>query len=319
MQHRVMVDGAESMSELIHYDEFALFHENIAEYDLAGVNPVVSPTPQVQRIAHRLGDGRDLSLLKWGATDPEVVLVHGGSQNAHTWDTVALGLGRSLLAVDLPGHGHSSWREDATYSPASMAGDLAEAIAVHAPNASLVVGMSLGGLTSLALAVHAPHLVRSLALVDITPGVTGAKAKAVLDFVNGPQAFASFDDLLARTIEHNPTRTVSSLRRGILHNAHQLDDGSWQWRYDRRSHVRESTADPVPGEALEALWDAIGTLRCPLTLFRGGTSPVVDDADVDELVRRNPAATVVVVDGAGHSIQGDKPVELVALLTGLLS
>jgi pimeloyl-ACP methyl ester carboxylesterase len=307
------------MTDRIAYDEFELFHENIAEYDLATVNPSVAPKPQVRRIAHRLVDGRDVSFLKWGDTDPELILVHGGSQNAHTWDTVALGLGRSLLAVDLPGHGHSSWRDDAAYSPASMADDLAEVIRVHAPNASVVVGMSLGGLTSLALASRAPDLVRSLALVDITPGVTGAKAKAVLDFVNGPQAFASFDDLLARTIEHNPTRTVSSLRRGILHNARQLDDGSWQWRYDRRSHVRESNADPVPGNALAELWDAIGALHCPLTLFRGGSSPVVDDADVEELMRRNPVASVVVIDGAGHSIQGDKPVELVALLAGLLS
>lgn len=307
------------MTERIAYDEFALFHENIAEYDLATVNAAVTSHPQVLRIAHRLADGRDVSFLKWGEADPELVLVHGGSQNAHTWDTVALGLGRSLLAVDLPGHGHSSWRDDAAYSPASMADDLAEVMRVHAPNASIVVGMSLGGLTSLALASRAPDLVRSLALVDITPGVTGAKAKAVLDFVNGPQAFASFDDLLARTIEHNPTRTVSSLRRGILHNARQLDDGSWQWRYDRRSHVRDSNADPVPGSALEELWAAIGALHCPLTLFRGGMSPVVDDADVTELMRRNPAATVVVVDGAGHSIQGDKPVELTALLADLSS
>ena len=42
----------------------------------------------------------------------------------------------------------------------------------------------------------------------------------------------------ARTIEHNPTRTDSSLRRGILHNAHPQPDGSWQWRYDRGSHAR---------------------------------------------------------------------------------
>ena len=299
------------MSERIRYDEFGLFHENIAEYDLG-----VSPNPRVERLGHVLADGRKLSFLRWGSGEPRIVLVHGGSQNAHTWDTVALGLGEPLIAVDLPGHGHSDWRDDAAYSPASMAADLADLIATHAPSAELVVGMSLGGLTSLALAGHSPHLVRKLALVDITPGVTGVKAKAVLDFVNGPQAFPSFEDLLARTIEHNPTRTVSSLRRGILHNAKQLDDGSWQWRYDRRSHVRDAQAsgDPVPANALSALWDIVSALECPLTLFRGSLSPVVDDADVAELLRRRPNAAVVVVEGAGHSIQGDRPVELTTLL-----
>jgi pimeloyl-ACP methyl ester carboxylesterase len=295
--------------ERVPYDEFSLFHENIAEYSLTA-----SAQPQVVRIAHQLADGRAVSALKWGTAEPQMVFVHGGSQNAHTWDTVLLDLGVPALAIDLPGHGHSSWRDDAMYSPHSMAVDIAEVIALHAPSAKAVVGMSLGGLTSLALAGHAPHLVRELVLVDITPGVNGDKAKAILDFVNGPQAFASFDDLLKRTIEHNPTRTIESLRRGILHNAKQLDDGSWQWRYDRRSHIRSENSEPISGDALGKLWDLIGSLECPLTLLRGGTSPVVDDADVAELLRRQGRAAVLVIDGAGHSIQGDKPRELAAFL-----
>lgn len=295
--------------ERVPYDEFSLFHENIAEYSLTA-----SAQPEVQRIAHQLGDGRTVSALKWGSAEPQMVFVHGGSQNAHTWDTVLLDLGVPALAIDLPGHGHSSWRDDAMYSPHSMAVDIAEVIALHAASAKMVVGMSLGGLTSLALAGHAPHLVQELVLVDITPGVNGDKAKAILDFVNGPQAFASFDDLLKRTIEHNPTRTIESLRRGILHNAKQLDDGSWQWRYDRRSHIRSENTEPISGDALGKLWDLIGALNCPLTLLRGGTSPVVDDADVAELKRRQGRADVLVIDGAGHSIQGDKPRELAAFL-----
>jgi pimeloyl-ACP methyl ester carboxylesterase len=41
---------------------------------------------------------------------------------------------------------------------------------------------------------------------------------------------------------------------------------------------------------------------------------VVDDADVAELRRRRADAVVHVVDGAGHSVQGDRPLELAALL-----
>ena len=79
-------------------------------------------------------------------------------------------------------------------------------------------------------------------MVDITPGVNQQKAKAVLDFVDGPQEFASFEVLLERTMQFNPTRSEASLRRGILHNAAQRADGSWQWRYDRLSRA---TSDPV--------------------------------------------------------------------------
>jgi pimeloyl-ACP methyl ester carboxylesterase len=308
------------------YDEFGLFHENIAEFDLD-----VAELPPVARIETNLGDqGRSVSALRWGSDDPEIVYLHGGAQNAHTWDTVALALGRSALAVDLPGHGHSDWRADGAYSPMNLADDVAEVVALHAPRARVVVGMSLGGLTAMELTVRHPALVRSLVMVDITPGVNAAKTKAITDFVDGPQEFASFDDLLARTIEHNPTRTESSLRRGILHNAHPQPDGSWQWRYDRGSHARaRQTADAStpdssapnqsdPSDTLSPLWDHFGSIACPITLVRGSLSPVVDDDDVAEARRRQPGLVVHVVDGAGHSVQGDRPVELAAILSALL-
>ena len=316
------------MSERIEYDEFGLFHENAAEYGL----PFDAP-PSVTRTSVRLDDGRHVSALVWGGLQPEdveLVFVHGGSQNAHTWDTTIMALGRSAVAVDLPGHGHSDWRDDGDYTPPQLADDISHLVGALAPNAKVVVGMSLGGLTSMELAVRHPHLVRSLVMVDITPGVNRQKAKAVLDFVNGPQAFPSFESLLERTIEHNPTRTISSLRRGILHNAKQLEDGSWQWRYDRRGHGRtevtaadqpaEQSTDPQPDQpaAPSPLWDHFEQIACPLLLVRGSLSPVVDDDDVAEARRRQPGLTLEVVDGAGHSIQGDRPLELAELIAGRL-
>lgn len=291
------------------YDEFGLFAENIAEYGL-----VVNATPLVKRVRVGLGDGRNLSALVWGKGDPRLVLVHGGAQNAHTWDTVALALGVPLVALDLAGHGHSDWRADGLYNHDNLAADVASAIEQLAPNANAVVGMSLGGLAALAVAQRTPQLVRLLVLVDITPGVNAEKAKAVVDFVNGPQSFASFDELLARTKQHNPTRSESSLRRGILHNSLQLADGSWQWRYDRRGHARSTVGDEPSTVQFARLWDAISELTCPLLVVRGGLSPVVDDADIAEVIRRKASAEIVMVENAGHSIQGDRPIELAGLL-----
>lgn len=291
------------------YDEFGLFAENIAEYGIE-----VKVTPVVKRVRVGLPDGRNLSALVWGNADPRLVLIHGGAQNAHTWDTVALALGVPLVALDLAGHGHSDWRDDGQYNHDNLAKDVVIAIEQLAPNANVVVGMSLGGLTALAVAHRAPHLVRHLVLVDITPGVNAQKTKAVVDFINGPQSFASFDELLAHTKQHNPTRSESSLRRGILHNAYQLADGSWRWRYDRRGYARLTIGDDQSVDQFSELWDAISQLACPLLVVRGGLSPVVDDADIAEVKRRKVSAEIVVVKDAGHSIQGDRPIELARLL-----
>ena len=98
------------------YEEFGLLHENAAEVGLALPDDLA-----VRRTHVEVAPGRRVSAIVWGADDPEVVLLHGGAQNAHTWDTVALALGRPVVAIDLPGHGHSDWREDRAYWPAENA------------------------------------------------------------------------------------------------------------------------------------------------------------------------------------------------------
>ena len=294
------------------YDEFSMFADNAAEAGLEWQG-----APHVERRTIAVEGGRNVSALVWRPDEPaELVLLHGGAQNAHTWDTVALALDRPLIAIDLPGHGHSDWREDGDYKPQNMADDVAIVIRALAPAALPVIGMSLGGMTALCVAARHPSLVTKLGMVDVTPGVDHVKAEPIIAFVTGPEFFDDFGSILARTIEHNPTRTESSLRRGVLHNARELPDGRWSWRYDpMRSWKREPSDDDArPHEMgspdFQALWDELATIEVPVTLWRGARSGVVDDADVEKFRQLQPNATVIVVDGAGHSIQGDRPVEL---------
>ncbi len=292
------------------YDEFSLFAENAGELGI----PFVPPT--VRRVSAEVGDGQKISGLRWGDDEeqPDIVLLHGGAQNAHTWDSVALLVDQPLLALDLPGHGHSDHRDDHAYWPQNNAIAIAAALHSLAIAPRLVVGMSLGGLTSLALSAHAPELVPSLVLVDVTPGVDREKASAIVQFVNGPELFGSFDEILQRTIQFNPTRSIASLRRGVLHNAREFPDGTWRWRYDlpRTGSGDGDDGRVMPG--LDALWEAAAHHQGPLLLARGATSPVVSDDDVRELTRRNSRAEVIVVEGAGHSIQGDQPAALAAII-----
>jgi pimeloyl-ACP methyl ester carboxylesterase len=331
-QADIAAQGEEAMTDRFDYDEFGLFHENAAEYGLPYDRP-----PAVRRVFAEIALGRRVSALAWQDGDPELVLLHGGSQNAHTWDTVAMALGRPLLAIDLPGHGHSDGPGDRTGGQLDIranAADVAAAIRTLAPSASAVIGMSLGGLTAIALTVEAPDLVRKLVLVDVLPGLKARRSQHIGDFVNGPASFASLDELLERTIAFNPSRSRSSLRRGIVHNAEQQPDGSWVWRWARHrgpaappgqpaaaqagAGQAPSTgpASPAPdGTRYAGLWAPLAEITVPLLLVRGmRPDSVLDDDDERELRRRVPSAQVVQVAEAGHSVQGDAPLELAAII-----
>src|SRR3546814_16803266 len=86
----------------------------------------------------------------------------------------------------------------------------------------------------------------------------------------------SSDLLLQRTMQFNPTRSESSLRRGILHNAVQLDDGSWVWRHSRWRLSGDATigeAEAAMGEPGEGLYDepqaTLAGIDVPDLLARG--------------------------------------------------
>ncbi len=301
-----------SDDELLGLDEFALLPENAKQAGVTG------PLPAVQRI-----DRGPISALRWGSVDSphrggepaRVVFLHGGGQNAHTWDTVILGLGVPALAIDLPGHGRSAWREDGDYGPKLNAVSVEPVVRELAPDADLVVGMSLGGLTAMRLAVSAPELVRTLVMVDVTPSaperheqMTKAQLGAVA-LVQGDRTFPSFAAMLDVTVAAAPHRDRESLRRGVFHNSKRLDDGTWTWRYDS---FRKA-------DGFEGLWDDVPALTAPTTLVRGANSFFVNDEDADEFARTAPGFQLaIVVPDSGHSVQGDQPRALIEILTSVL-
>ena len=291
--------------ELASLSEFTFLKENARQAGATGA------LPSVERI-----NSAAVSALKFGEGAPRVVFLHGGGQNAHTWDTVIVGLGEPALSVDLPGHGRSAWREDGDYGPKLNATAVEPVVRAFAPDADLVVGMSLGGLTALRLAVAAPELVRKLVLVDVTPSAPERhtemtdEQKGTVALVQGEKTFPTFDSMLEVTVAAAPHRDRESLRRGVFHNAKRLDDGTWTWRYDS---FRK-------GEGFDGLWDDVPNLNTPTTLVRGANSFFVNDDDAAEFARIAPGfQTVHIVENSGHSVQSDQPRKLVEILRGVLA
>lgn len=277
------------------------------------------PLPAVERLSLALPDGRTLSALRFGSGTPRVTLLHGAGLNAHTWDTTALALQHPLLAIDLAGHGDSSWREDLDYTPRTLAVDVAAALDAWTEAPQLVVGQSLGGLTGAALAAARPDLVAALIVVDITPGIdVSAGPSALREFYAGPTDFATRDELVDRAIAFGFGGTRPDTERGVFLNTRVRPDGRVEWKHHFAHLAAQALAShdagtPASPSALhETGWADLGGTSTPITLVRA-TRGFVTEADADELARRLPEARIVAID-ATHNVQETAPKQLAALI-----
>jgi pimeloyl-ACP methyl ester carboxylesterase len=292
------------------YDEFALLHENAAEWEIP-----FDTSPVVSRRSFELPSGQTLSYLQWGDGPPELVFLHGGAQNAHTWDTVILALGRPAIAIDLPGHGHSDRRIDRNYGPWKNALALASLLETAAMDSRALVGMSLGGATATRLAATRPELVKRAVLVDVTPQINdpgrrlGTAERGTVSLIAGPPLYDTFEEMADAAVALSPYRAASGVRRGVRHNATRRADGKWTWRYDL---FGTSPGQGTAGSWVDftPLWDDVSKISVPTLFVRGARSPFVLDEDIAEMRHRISTLEVVEVEGAGHAVQSDRPLEL---------
>jgi esterase len=78
-------------------------------------------------------------------------------------------------------------------------------------------------------------------------------------------------------------------------------------------------AGRAPDESpMERLWDDLSRISIPVMLVRGGNSNVVSPEDEAEFLRRKPGTRIEMVEGAGHSVQSDRPVVLAELITDFI-
>jgi pimeloyl-ACP methyl ester carboxylesterase len=132
--------------------------------------------------------------------------------------------------------------------------------------------------------------------------------------MSGP-AEADFEDFVERAIAFNPRRTRDQLRRSLRGSLRQLANGKWSWKYDRRSFA----APPVDVDELRRrLITAARNVHCPTLVVRGGDSDMFLDEDAASLSELIPNAQWQRIDGAGHTVQGDRPRELADVLTAFL-
>jgi pimeloyl-ACP methyl ester carboxylesterase len=237
----------------------------------------------------------------------DVLLLHGGGQTRHSWRRAArtlAGNGWVATTLDARGHGDSGWAADGDYSMDALVDDLA-AVAATVARPPVLIGASMGGLTSLVAAGEGRVSVRGLVLVDIAPRIEPEGAARIVAFMRAhPQGFASLEEVADAVGAYNPHRERPASPEGLRRNVRLGDDGRWHWHWDPAFLAQD-------GRRTSALLDhrrfvdAARSIAVPTLLVRGLQSDVVSTDGAAELLELIPGAGVVDVHGTGHMVAGD--------------
>lgn len=239
-----------------------------------------------------------------------VLLVHGLFGQGRNLGAIARRLAeqRRVVIVDMRNHGDSP--HDADHSYSALAGDLARVIDGLGGRAD-VVGHSMGGKASMALALTRPELVRKLAVMDIAPVTYDHSQTHLID------AMESLD--LATLDRRSAADTALAARieepgiRAFLLQSLDLKASPPAWRLNLpvlRDQMSVLTGWP---ENMPA-----GSFDGPVIEVMGDQSDYVTDAGQNALRRHFPQARIVKVKGAGHWLHADAPEAVAGILQSWL-
>lgn len=261
--------------------------------------------------AERIGyDGVGVRLAgeRWEGTGEGgvVVLLHGGGQTRHSWKRTAERLaagGRAVVALDARGHGDSDWHPAQEYTLDGFVGDLV-AFVRSLDRPPVLVGASLGGITSLVAVGEHPGLARGLVLVDVVVALEPAGTRRIRDFMTAHQdGFASLEEVADVIAAYNPLRPRPRNLDGLRKNVRRRPDGRWYWHWDPAfMQIDDEAQRHVDPDRLRA---AAARMTIPTLVVRGAQSDVVSDEGLADMLRLIPHAESVDVQAAGHMVAGD--------------
>ncbi len=258
--------------------------------------------------------GLEFNYLEWGGPGPPpMVLLHGLTGHAHTWDLFADSLKDEyhIFALDQRGHGDTGWAEPPQYDTGDFVEDV-RALAGHwGISRFVLIGLSMGAHNSLAFANRHPDMVEKLVPVDIGPSVPSLQdpeRRANLDRLY--QDFDTIGEAFADAIDANPIADPEMIKHRVRHSLTRTDDGRWTPK-----HTRDVALHWKP----EDLTDAIRSIQCPTLIVRGGESDVLSAEVAMSMKSAIPDCTLATIDGSGHSVPQDKPAEFEAAVREFLS
>lgn len=243
-------------------------------------------------------NGVSLHYTRTGGNKPPVVLAHGFSDMGRCWTPVAQALENDydLIMVDARGHGRSD-APTTGYGFVEHAGDLHGVITALGLQRPAVVGHSMGGGTSYALAALYPDVPSAIVIEDAAPMVMQPRK------TGEPDRFAGIMGWIEKVKRQTPEEMIAAQRAATPHWS-DAELGPWAESKLRLSIHALNRADAAPLD-----WSvALPQIVCPALLVIADTDQGagVTAERAAEVKQSIPQLQIEYIANAGHNIRRDQ-------------
>jgi pimeloyl-ACP methyl ester carboxylesterase len=258
--------------------------------------------------------GGQLEVVERGPREASpIVLIHCFTCAINYWDGMIPRLARAhrVVAIDLLGHGGSE-KPTSGYSVENQANLVAQALGQLDVTDAEVVGHSLGGPVTVALAEQSPRLVNRMVLIDSIPdtsyGDVGFVGELPFKPVIGEALWRIKPDFSIRNGLEVAFAPGFPVPDAFVEDVKRLTYSAYTGSHD--------AFDEYTGE--EPLPERAAALHKPLLAIMGAEEQIASDPRESLAAYRDgdPGAETQLIAGAGHSPNVEKPGETAALVLG---
>lgn len=242
----------------------------------------------------------EIAYLEREGSGTPIVLLHGFGANKTHWVRFVPLLPDSLpvLALDLPGHGESTFDPAATYDVPALVDGVAAALEALGVGRFHLAGNSLGGLVATRLALDHPERVVTLFLLDpagVEPPEPSPFREALARSENPliPSTASGYDSLMALAFNDQPDLPWPAGEVIAREYAERAPQNRKIWR-DINSPPMLVTKD-------------LPHLSMPVFLLFGADDRIIDPSSAYVWAERVPDIRVVLLPDTGHAPMLEKP------------